>query len=374
MPRPSGPLLTQRTLNRALLARQHLLVRRRATAAEEIEHLVAMQAQVPSSPYVGLWSRLEGFKPEELSGLISSRRAVRLGFLRNTVHLVTARDCLKLRPLLQPLFERAWQSSHFSSNLAGVNLPTLINQAIVHMKEKPRTLAELGLLLQQRWPDRDPTSLAYAVRHQVPVVQLPPRGLWAQSGPARWTSAEQWLDQPLERKTSIEQLIRRYLAAFGPATIADISSWSGLTGLRVAFDGVRRELRIFTDERGRELFDLPDAPLPDPRMPAPPRFIPEFDNLVLGHHDRTRVIALEHRYEVGTGMFLIDGFIAGVWKIREKEDQIRLTASAFKPLKKPDRQDLAEEGERLLGFAALRAGRRVVDVVVASPRRSWAQR
>ena len=333
-----------------------------------------MQAQVPSSPYVGLWSRLEAFKPEQLSALISSRRAVRLGLLRNTVHLVTARDCLKLRPLLQPVFERAWQSSVFRRNLTGVNLPKLIRQAIVHMKEKPRTLAELGLLLQQRWSDHDPTSLAYAVRHQVPVVQLPPRGLWARSGPARWTTAEQWLGQPLETKPSIEQLIRRYLVAFGPATIADMSSWSGLTGLRDAFDRLRTELRTFTDERGRELFDLPDSPRPDPRMPAPPRFIPEFDNLVLGHQDRTRVIAAEHRYEVGTGMFLVDGFIAGVWKVSEKDGQIRLRASAFKPLKKSEREDLAQEGERLLGFAALRASRRVVDIVVASPRRSWAPR
>ena len=218
-----GDVLSQRALNRTLLERQHLLRRRKASATDEIEHLVAMQAQVPNSPYVGLWTRLEGFQPNQLSNLIEQRQAVRLGIMRNTLHLVTARDCVALRLLFSPVLERVLQSSPFGPKLVGTDMQPLIRQATRLMKEKPRTLAELGVLLQHHWPDRDPTSLAYAVRHLVPLVQVPPRGLWSKSAQATWTTAELWLGRPLEREPSIDPLILRYLAAFGPASVADIA-------------------------------------------------------------------------------------------------------------------------------------------------------
>ena len=364
-------VLTQRALNRALLERQHLLTRRSVPAAAEIEHLVAMQAQVPSSPYFGLWSRLDGFRPGELAELISGRQAVRLGILRNTLHLVTARDCIRLRPLFQTTLERTLKGSSFGRHLVGIDLQTLAAEAIEIMRQEPRTLTQLAKLLHRRWPDRDATSLAYAVRHVVPIVQVPPRGVWGKTGHPTWTTVDLWLSRPHGRPQSLDQLVLRYLGAFGPASIADMASWSGLTALRPAFERLRKRLRTFHDERGRELFDLPDSRLPDPDTPAPPRFLPEYDNLVLGHNDRTRVIPFEYRYMVANPMVLIDGAVAGTWSIEQMGDAATLRIQSFKRLHKADRTNLADEAGRLLQFAAL-AGRRVeVRVTVGPPRSRW---
>jgi Winged helix DNA-binding domain len=345
-------VLSQRALNRALLARQHLLHRRKASAAEEIEHLVGMQAQVPNSPYVGLWTRIDGFQPSELADLISKRRAVRLGLMRNTIHLVTARDCLALYPLFQGVLERTLKTSHFGRNLVGVDMSAVVAQAGALMEEKPRTFSQLGTLMQRTWPDRDPTSLAYAIRHLVPIVQVPPRGIWGKSAQPTWTSAEFWLARPLTTKPSIDKLIVRYLAAFGPASVADVSAWSGLTGLRDALERLRPKLRTFRDERGRELFDVPDGPLPDPDTPAPPRFLPEYDNLLIGHNDRTRVIDHAYRYVIFTGTLLVDGFVQATWTIKRGRDAATLTIEPLRRLTKADRLAVAEEGERLLNFVA----------------------
>jgi hypothetical protein len=362
-------LLSQRALNRALLERQHLLRRRKASAADEIEHLVGMQAQVPNSPYVGLWSRLDGFKPNQLADLITERRAVRLGIMRNTLHLVTARDCLALRPLFSPVLERGFRSSHFGRNLVGMDMQPLIRYASKLMKENPRTLAELGTQLHERWPDRDATSLAYAIRYLVALVQVPPRGVWGKSAQATWTSAELWLGEPLARKPSIDTMILRYLAAFGPATVADMSAWSGLTSLRAVVERLRPQLRSFRDERGRELFDVPDGRLPDPRTPAPPRFLPEYDNLLIGHHDRTRVIDHAYRYVIFIGTLLVDGFVEGTWAIKRQRDTATLSIEPLRPLTSTERKGVAEEGERLLDFAATDASRHDVRItaVATSP-------
>jgi hypothetical protein len=365
----SPQVLSQRALNRALLARQHLLRRRKASAADEIEHLVGMQAQVPNSPYVGLWTRLEGFQPNELADLIGTRRAVRLGLMRNTIHLVSARDCLELRSLFQQLFERGWKTSSFGRNLDGIDVRALIAQAILLMKEKPRSFSELGKLLQPRWPDRDPTSLAYAIRYLVPILQVPPRGIWGKSAQATWTSTELWLGRPLSAKPSIGKLVLRYLAAFGPATVADVAAWSGLTALRDVVERLRPKLRTFRDERGRELFDVPDGPLPDPDTPAPPRFLPEFDNLLIGHHDRTRVIDHSYRYVIFIGTLLVDGYVQGTWAIKRGRDGATLTIEPLRRLTKSEREGIVEEGERLLNFAAAEAARRDVRItaVATSP-------
>jgi hypothetical protein len=346
-----------------------LLRRRRASAADEIEHLVGMQAQVPNSPYVGLWTRLEGFQPNDLADLINKRRAVRLGLMRNTIHLVTARDSLAQRPLYQSLFDRAWQTTAFGRNLAGIDIRAVIAMANALMEEKPRTFSELGTMLHQRWPDRDATSLAYAIRYLVPIVQVPPRGVWGKSAQATWTSAELWLGQPLTRKPSVDSLVMRYLAAFGPATVADMSAWSGLTALRSVVERLRPDLRTFHDERGRELFDVPDGPLPDPKTPAPPRFLPEYDNLLIGHHDRTRVIDHAYRYVIFIGTLLVDGFVQGTWTIKRQRETATLTIEPLRRLSATERKAVAAEGERLLDFAASEAAKREVRItaVATSP-------
>jgi hypothetical protein len=365
-------VLSRRALNRALLERQHLLRRRRATATEEIERLVAMQAQVPTSPYVGLWTRLEAFRPEELSRLIADRRAVRLGLLRNTLHLVSAHDCLRLRPLLQSFLERTLAGSPFARDLTGLDLEAVTAAASELMQEKARTLTELGALLRQRWPDRNPRSLAYAVRHLTPLVQVPPRGLWGKSARPEWTTVETWLGRASSvGGASVESLALRYLRAFGPATVADFSAWSGLAALRPAIGKLRPRLRAFRDEHGRELLDLEDGALPDPMTPAPPRFLPEYDNLVLGHADRTRVIARDHRYEVSNPMFTLDGFVAGTWRIKHAAAGATLAVSSFESLDNSDREALAAEGEKLLTFMAAAASKRAVRFEVKAARGSW---
>jgi len=361
-----GTVLSQRALNRALLERQHLLRRRRASAAEEIEHLVAMQAQVPNSPYVGLWTRLEGFQPAELADMIVKRRAVRLGIMRNTVHLVTARDCLNLRWLFQPMLERTLRSSPFGRHLVGLEMRAVLAEASRAMVEKPCTFSQLGSLLHERWPDRDATSLAYAIRHLLPIVQVPPRGVWGKSAQPTWTTAEHWLGRPLESEPSLDRLILRYLKAFGPAAVSDISAWSGLTGLRSVVERLRPKLRTLVDERGRELFDVPDGPLPDPQTPAPPRFLPEYDNILIGHDDRTRVIDPAYRYSIFMGTLLVDGFVQGTWGIKRADDVTTLAIEPLRRLTQAERSAVAEEGERLVTFVAGDAPRREVRITAVA--------
>jgi hypothetical protein len=350
-------VLGPRELNRATLERQLLLRRRKLSAVEAIEHLVGMQAQAPAPPYVGLWTRLEDFHPDDLKRLILERRAVRIALMRTTVHLVSARDCLAMRPLMQPVFDRTLYSTRANrANLEGVDIEALVAAGRALLEERPRTAKELGKLLQEQWPEHDPASLARAIRHLVPLVQVPPRGLWGKSGPAAHTTAEAWLGRPLDPAPSLEETILRYLGAFGPATVKDVQTWSGLTRLGEVIERVRPRLRIFRDERGKELFDVPDAPMPDPDTQAPPRFLPEFDNLILSHADRTRVIAEEYRKAIASknGMVpasvLVDGFVRGTWKTERSRGKATLEVKPFEPLAKEDRDALAEEGERLIRF------------------------
>jgi hypothetical protein len=373
-PRKGEGTLSQRALNRTLLARQHMIERRQASALEEIEHLVAMQAQIPNAPYVGLWSRLEGFAAGQLANLLDQRKAVRLGIMRNTIHLVSARDALMLWRLFQPLFAQQFHRSHFGRGLAGIELDSVVRAGVELMDQQPRTLAELGALLQQRWPSAPADSLAYALRYLVPIVQVPPRGIWGKRGQPTWAPAESWLGQPLQKDPPIESLVLRYLSAFGPASIADIASWSGLTGLRPIVERLRRDLRTFRDEKGRQLFDIPDGLQADPDTPAPPRFLPEYDNILLGHQDRSRVIAFEHRYVILNGTFLLDGLVAGTWRITNTRAASQLALSSFEPLAKADRHALAEEGERLLNFAAPAAARKHLDFAVNAPPSAWPAR
>ncbi len=358
---PESPVLGQRALNRALLERQLLLQRASVAPLQAIGHLAGMQAQAPKAPYVGLWTRLAGFRPAELARLMTERAVVRTHLMRNTVHLVTARDCLAAGELFQPVSARHFASSPFAPNVAGVDLPALLEAGRALLAEQPRTRAELGRLLGERWPGRDPASLAYAITHLVPTVQVPPRGIWGAAGPAAFTTTEAWLGGPPAPGSSPDALVLRYLTAFGPATIMDVQAWSGLTRLSEVAERLRPRLRTFRDLRGRELLDLPDAPRPDPDTPAPPRFLPEYDNVLLSHADRARVIPVRRSVPLPPGLggtsgtVLVDGFWQATWKLNRTQGAATLQVKPFARLSPEQAAAVAEEGERLLDFAAANA-------------------
>jgi Winged helix DNA-binding domain len=357
---PDGPVLDQRALNRALLDRQLLLRRHPMTARQALEHLVGMQAQAPDPPYVGLWARLEGFDPDELGDLVTDRSAIRATLMRGTIHLVTAADGVAIRPLMQPMLERGvYTNSSFGRHrLDGVDIDKLLTAGRELVEERPRTVAELREALGPMWPDREAASLAQAVRGLLPMVHVPPRGVWRRSGPVAITTFEAWLGRgPVDvADADIDALVLRYVAAFGPASVLDAQTWSGLTRLGEVFARLRPRLRTYRDEAGRELFDLADKELPDADAPAPVRLLAEFDNLTLSHADRTRVIADEHRRRIAArngmvpGMVLVDGFVQGVWKATRRGRSTTLRVEPFGRLSRRDRDAVRAEGVALLAF------------------------
>ena len=361
--------LGPRALNRALLERQLLLRRAVMGIGEALERVVGLQAQEPTDPYVGLFSRLEGFEPAALAAMLTEREAVRVALMRSTLHLVTAADCLALRPVIAPVLARTFRTQ-FGRRLEGVDVGEVVAAGRELLEERPRGNAELGRALAQRWPDRDPAVLAYAVHHHAALVQLPPRGTspLRPLGRAVVTTAESWLGRPLAADASPDATVLRYLAAFGPATVADVRSWSGLTGVREVAERLRPRLRTHRDERGRELLDVPGAPLPDPATPAPPRFLPLYDNALLGHEDRSRIIPAALRDRAlsisapPARAVLVDGFLAATWTLHRDGDHAALRVTPLRALTKRDVRALGAEGRRLLGLLAPDAGRREVDV------------
>jgi Winged helix DNA-binding domain len=340
--------LTRRALGRATLARQHLLARSDMTALAMIEHLVGMQAQAPYPPYVGLWSRLSGFRHEDLARLLEDRSAVRIVVQRGTVHLVSAADCLAIRPVVQPVIDRMFGTARVR---AAVGDPDAVaRHALELLAETPMTPKELGDALAERAPGAPPRMLADVARARLALVQLPPRAVWGVGGVTRYATAESWLGAPL-RATGLPEVIRRYLTAFGPATVADVQAWCGLTRLREVTDGMA-DLRRLRGDGGAELLDVPDAPLPDPDTPAPPRFLPEFDNILLSHAERGRVIPEEHRKRLFTrngivpATVLVDGVVAGIWRV----DDGVLTISPFRPLPAEAEEELRGTGLELARF------------------------
>jgi hypothetical protein len=352
-------VLSRRALNRALLARQALLARSRLPAIEMIERLVGMQAQEPANPYVALWSRLEDFRVEELSELIAERRAVRAPLMRATIHLVSAGDCLRFHPLTQALRAQIFKNP-WSTGLAGADLDEVVAAGEELLVERPRTRAELSALLAPRWPDADPLALAYAVTFNAPVVQVPPRGLWGARAQATWAIASTWVGAALDGGASPDALVLRYLAAFGPATVADMRTWSRLTGLREVAERLRPRLRTFRDEQGRELFDVPDGPLPPPDTPAPPVFLPEYDNVTLSHADRSRILSglgPGPPFPSGDalGTLLVDGFYRANWTMTAANGVATLRIDRLERLADDPYdavQVISAEGRRLLAFIA----------------------
>ncbi|MER5452621.1 winged helix DNA-binding domain-containing protein [Streptomyces sp. NPDC002764] len=342
-----APVLGPRALNRATLDRQLLLRRAPLSVEAALGHLLGLQAQNVKPPYYALAARLDGFAPEHLSEPMAAREIVRIVTMRSTIHTHTADDCLTLRPLVQPARDR--ELTHFRKGLVGVDLGRLAALARDLVEAEPRTMKELREALAAEWPEADPQALGVAARCSLPLVQVTPRGLWGRSGQVALTTAEHWLGRPAREAPTPDAVVLRYLAAFGPASVKDMQTWAGLTRLREAFERLRPELLTFRDADGTELFDLPDAPRPDPDTPAPPRFLPEFDNLLLSHADRTRVVPPEYRGRSWVGnmahrAFLVDGFLAGVWRL----ERDALVIEPFGRLTGAQRTDLVDEGGRML--------------------------
>jgi hypothetical protein len=279
--------------------------------------------------------------------------------MRGTIHLVSAADSLILRPFAQPIMDRDLRTNTtFAAGIVGLDLEKFADVARAMLSERPFTMAEMGPLLAERFPGHDAKSLAHAARNLLALVQVPPRAVWGRSGQTMLAPVEAWLGKAVAQEPSMADVALRYLAAFGPASIADLQTWSGLTRLKEIVEPMRGQLRTFVDEDGKELFDLPDAPRPDEDVAAPPRFLPDFDNLIRSHANRRRVIDDETRRErlqtrngVPPHALLVDGDVAGSWRIVTDSGSATLAVTQFHTFTARDIEAVEAEGQRLLAFA-----------------------
>jgi hypothetical protein len=333
-----------------------------------VEHLVGLQAQEPLPPYFGLWSRLEGFDPNELGRLLTEREVVRMTLMRGTVHLVTVRDALRLRPLLQIVIERAHRGS-FGRRMGGADPDELAAAVRELLAGEPLGARELGRRLVARGIGDDAEAMGNAARVYVPLVQVTPRAVWGASGQAKYATLESWTGRKLEQRPSVDDVVLRYLGAFGPASVRDVQRWCGLTRLREVVERLRPQLVTFRDEDGKELFDVPDAPRPDADVPAPVRFLGEYDNVLLGHDDRRRIIPEDFPWEamLAPGRFvnnlIVDGMLRATWWIeRDGKRRAVLAIRPFGKLSKRERDDVIAEAEQMLEVASYDAESRAVRI------------
>ncbi|RPK33366.1 General stress protein 69 [Streptomyces sp. ADI92-24] len=348
-------VLDARALNRATLARQHLLKRSDRSVSEAVAHLCGLQAQDPQEPFTGLWSRLSDFKPKRLDDALTGRVVVRTHLMRRTVHLVSADDALAWRARHDAMLRRRVLGT-YRRELAGIDMDELAAAGrAVMADQRPRTMAELVQALEDRWPGPPRRVLGeLLIAALIPMAQLPPRGLWHQTAGVRNLPLSTWLERdidpvPADGSDPIgQQLLRRYLAAYGPAASADVRAWCGLAGLPAAIKAAREELVVFRDERGRELLDLPDAPRPHPDTPAPVRFLPAFDNAILGYHDRSRIIDAPHLglSVAGHRTVLVDGRVTATWTVRDHQ----LHISSLRPLTALEQEAVYTEAQDLTAF------------------------
>lgn len=363
-----GRVLTLRDLNRATLARQRLLGRVDEPVGDVVGHLVGLQAQAAISPFVGLWTRVEGVTRDDVARLLATRELVKATLMRGTLHVARAVDYPVLRSTLQPVLTDGLAA--VAKNRGGVpDVPALVAAARGLLTGEPRSFKDITALFTELDPDGDAGIMRYAVRTHLPMVQVPTSAQWCFPGNPTWSLADEWLGGPVDADPDAAGLVRRYLAAFGPGTAADVGTWSYLPGLEQVVEAIRDDLVVHRDEKGRELFDVEDAPLPGGEAEAPPRFLPEFDNVLLSHSDRRRLVADEHRKRVFlpglrvAATVLVDGFVAGTWKVeRQGRKLATLTASPFGALDRADRTALVEEAEHLVRFVAPDARDHAVEV------------
>jgi hypothetical protein len=347
-------VLTHAALNRATLARQMLLARSDLGIVPAVEHLIGLQAQVTEGPYQGLWSRLAGFRHDDLTALIVERTLVRATSLRATLHLHTVDDMLGIRQHVQPVLDRMWRSA-FLKRSAGVDRDAVIAAGRRLLDRRPMTGGDLGKALQPQFPAADPLALSILLQVSETLVQIPPTRIWGSGHAPVQTRIENWVAPPHRRPIDLRLLVRRYLAACGPASVADMQSWSGMAGLRATFEALRPELLVYSGETSRELFDLPDAPRPGPDTPVPVRFMPLYDNVILGYADRRRMFSEATAGRAGMRqdakpVILIDGTVAAGWSIGTRKGAATISVEPYRPLLRRELRELEPEGLAFLRF------------------------
>lgn len=359
-----GEVLSARTLNRTLLQRQHLLERTSLTALDVTEHLLGLQAQEPQPPYLSLWSRIRDFDPESLSLALEARTAVRLLLMRGTIHLVTPADAMVLRAFVQPMLDKLARTNQSSRPAADVPRERLVAAARAAFDDGPLPVRRLGEVLAEEFPAVPAAALASSARELLPLVQVPPRGRWGLSGGVVYQLLDRWLgfdpdaaaaSEPGEASLSAD-VVRRYLRAFGPATPADVATWSGRTGLRPVFVAMKDELTSYRDPDGRELFDLEGLPLADPDQAAGVRLLGRYDNVWLSHDRRDRVTPDPDKRKrwmgvnggVGCTVF-VDGALEGLWR-QTASGKVEL--ELFRTLDRTEQQQLDDEVAALEAFLA----------------------
>lgn len=348
--------LTIRDLNRATLARQMLLSRERIPTLEAVERLVALQAQWPRPPFLGLWSRVEAFRREDLRRLLLDRRVVRATFNRATIHLVTAADFLAFRSTIGTGLEAAL-AAVLGDRLARVDIPGVLASARALFAGRPRTFEDVRAAFVAADSTVDERAIGYAVRLLLPLVQVPVEGeTWGYPAKASFALADEWLGRDVTATAPApERLVRRYLAAYGPASKADLQAWSGIRALGEVLESLRPSLVTVRDERKRELFDVPDAPRPGGDAEAPVRFVADYDNLIVGRADE-RFVAKAHRPRVFlpglriAPTVLVDGFVAATWAVERKKTEAAIIVSPFAAIPPRVKKAITAEGEALARF------------------------
>lgn len=345
--------LTLGQLNRTLLARQFLLGRARLDCVAAIEALVAMQSQIPNPPYIGLWTRLRGFKKSQLSAALETRAVVRAPWLRSTLHLVSAADHQRFQAIIQPALARGLRS-FFGARAQGLDIARLVEIARSYFEAEQPSIGALRDKLQEHAPDADKQAMAYAVRSYLPLIQVPPSGTWGAGTRATYTTAQSWLGEAAP--SDLGSLFRRYLQAFGPADVMDFQTWTGMTGLKLRLKSQLESLACYDAADGRQLYDLPDLPIIDEDAPAPIRFLPEYDNILIAHKDRGRILPAAHRQKVFVsagrvlGSVVIDGFVRAIWKVERGKTRATLHVTLFEAQSRAVLDFIEAEGLRLLEF------------------------
>jgi hypothetical protein len=334
-----------------------LLARESLPPLRVIERLIGLQAQQPRPPFIGLWTRLADFEPPQLLQLIHERKVVRGTMMRATLHLVASKDYLAFRGSVQPALTAGMQSV-VKGRKSDLDIEAVVTAAKRCFSERPQTFSELREALSKSFPGVDERAMGYVARTRLPLILLPNDSEFGFGADSKFASADSWIGKTVASDDQTPELVVRYLAAFGPATIADAQIWSGLRGLKPLFEALRPELITFRDERGRELFDVSKAPRPSAETPVPVRFLPAFDNAILAHADRSRIIADDYRPLVVTKnlqvlpTFLVNGFVGGTWAFARSNNIATITMSPFTTLTARRRHDVAAEAERLLRFLA----------------------